>query len=37
MSRYKITDQHEINFVTLTVLDRADVFMPQDWVVYLAT
>jgi hypothetical protein len=37
MSRYKITDQHGINFVTLTVLDQADVFIHQDWVVYVAT
>jgi putative transposase len=31
MSRYKITDQHGLNFVTLTVVDWVDVFIRKSY------
>ena len=31
MSRYKITDQHGLNFLTLTVVDWVDVFIRKQY------
>lgn len=31
MSRYKITDQHGLNFLTLTVVDWVDVFIRKTY------
>ena len=31
MSRYKITDQHGLNFLTLTVVDWVDVFIRKSY------
>jgi putative transposase len=31
MSRYKIKDQHGLNFITLTVVDWVDVFIRKSY------